>query len=148
MTIGMDRPNMVPAANRDIATVRDPGGGDPAESTAAPVRGPARDSGGGDPAVQDGCFDEEIHAPLRLRICAILAAAKTVEFSAIRDRLGVADSVASKHLSRLEDAGYVHMEKLSTGGRPRTWVSLTPVGRTAFEGHIAALRQIAAGAGW
>ena len=92
-------------------------------------------------------FDEEIHAPIRLRICAIAAAADAVEFSVVRDRLEVADSVVSKHLSRLEAVGYVQLDKLSTGSHPRTWVSLTTRGRGAFEGHIAALRQIAEGAG-
>jgi len=92
-------------------------------------------------------FDEEIHAPVRLRICGILAAAKAVDFATIRDTLGLADSVVSKHVSRLESAGYVHVEKVSDTGRPHTWISLTPKGRTAFAGHIAALQQIATQAG-
>ena len=92
-------------------------------------------------------FDEEIHAPIRLRICGILAAAKAVDFATIRDTLGLADSVVSKHVSRLEAAGYVKVEKISDGGRPRTWISLTPKGRTAFANHIAALQQIAEQAG-
>jgi len=92
-------------------------------------------------------FDEEIHAPIRLRICGILAAAKAVDFATIRDTLGLADSVVSKHVSRLESAGYVSVEKISDGGRPHTWISLTPQGRTAFVSHIAALQQIATSAG-
>jgi len=90
-------------------------------------------------------FDEEIHAPVRLRICGILAAAKAVDFATIRDTLGLADSVVSKHVSRLEGSGYVRVEKISEGGRPHTWISLTDKGRGAFEGHIAALQQIAEG---
>jgi len=92
-------------------------------------------------------FDEEIHAPVRLRICGILAAAKAVDFATIRDTLGLADSVVSKHISRLEAAGYVRVDKISDGGRPHTWISLTPQGRTAFASHIAALQQIASAAG-
>jgi len=92
-------------------------------------------------------FDEEIHAPVRLRICGILAAAKAVDFATIRDTLGLADSVVSKHVSRLESVGYVTVQKISDGGRPHTWISLTPQGRTAFESHIAALKQIAEQAG-
>ena len=92
-------------------------------------------------------FDEEIHAPVRLRICGILAAAKAVDFATIRDTLGLADSVVSKHVSRLESVGYVTVQKISDGGRPHTWISLTPQGRAAFESHIAALKQIAEQAG-
>ena len=88
-------------------------------------------------------FDEEIHAPVRLRICGMLAAAKAVDFATLRDTLGLADSVVSKHLARLEGAGYVALSKVSR----RTWISLTPRGRLAFEGHTAALRQIVGDAG-
>ena len=91
-------------------------------------------------------FDDEIHAPVRLRICGMLAAAKAVDFATIRDTLGLADSVVSKHVARLEDAGYVRVEKIADSGRPRTWISLTEQGRAAFAGHIAALRQIVDGA--
>lgn len=88
-------------------------------------------------------FDETIHAPLRLRACAMLAAADAVEFAAVRDMLGVADSVASKHLKVLVEAGYVELDKPpGQKGRARTWVSLTPAGRAAFAGHLTALRAM------
>ena len=92
-------------------------------------------------------FDEEIHAPVRLRICAALAAVKTVEFATLRDRLDVADSVLSKHLARLETAGYVAITKKTEKSRQRTWAALTPAGRTALAGHLAALRELAEQAG-
>ena len=92
-------------------------------------------------------FDEEIHAPVRLRICGMLAAVTSMDFATIRDTLGLADSVVSKHLARLEGTGYVFIEKIADIGRPRTWISLTRKGRTAFESHIAALQEIATSAG-
>ncbi|MFI6795697.1 transcriptional regulator [Streptosporangium canum] len=55
---------------------------------------------------QDG-FDATIHAPNRLRICALLEPAEQVEFGLVRERLGGSDSVLSKHVSVLMDAGYV-----------------------------------------
>lgn len=86
-------------------------------------------------------FDEVIHAPLRLRACALLAPAESLEFALVRDHLGVADSVASKHLKVLADAGYVELDKpAGQKGRARTWVRLTKDGRRAFDGHLAALR--------
>ncbi|GAA1738890.1 transcriptional regulator [Aeromicrobium alkaliterrae] len=89
-------------------------------------------------------FDDVIHAPLRLRTCAFLDAVTSAEFGAVRDLLGVADSVVSKHVKVLVDAGYVELEKPTGRGRVRTWVHLTPAGRAAYRGHVAALRGITA----
>jgi len=75
----------------------------------------------------------------------MLAGAKAVDFATIRDTLSLADSVVSKHVSRLEDVGYVETEKIVSRGRARTWIRLTDAGRDAFAGHCAALRQIADG---
>ena len=75
----------------------------------------------------------------------MLAAVKQMEFAAVRDALGVADSVVSKHLSRLVDSGYVNSWKTTSAGRSRVWVALTPSGRQAFAAHLEALRLIAAG---
>jgi predicted ArsR family transcriptional regulator len=56
--------------------------------------------------------------------------------------LALADSVRSKHLKALEDAGYVKLDKRRpTVGRPRTWVALTEGGRSAFAGHLAELQR-------
>lgn len=88
-------------------------------------------------------FDEVVHAPHRLRILALLAAvAGQVEFATLRDLLEVADSVLSKHLKVLQDAGYVTLSKPTGRGRVRTWVQLTPAGREAFGAHVAALHAI------
>lgn len=87
-------------------------------------------------------FDELIHAPLRLRICASLSPVQWAEFAPLRDILGVADSVLSKHLKQLVDAGYVSVEKFSKLGRSHTRVALTREGRMAYVGHIEALRSM------
>lgn len=90
-------------------------------------------------------FDEVIHAPHRLRTCALLVGAEQVEFGVIRDHLGVADSVASKHLKALSDAGYIELRKpLGQKGRARTWVALTKSGRSALASHLAALQEMVA----
>ncbi|MEU6998949.1 transcriptional regulator [Nonomuraea sp. NPDC046570] len=91
--------------------------------------------------VEDG-FDATIHAPNRLRICALLEAAEQVEFSLVRDRLGVSDSVLSKHVSVLMEAGYVKQVKAVRETRQRVWLSLTRSGRAAYHAHVAALRAI------
>ncbi|MBC6457247.1 transcriptional regulator [Actinomadura sp. HBU206391] len=87
-------------------------------------------------------FDELIHAPHRLRICAMLAAVDSAEFSVIRDTLGIADSVLSKHVKALQTAGYVTVTKTSGQAHRRTWLALSPEGRRALAGHLAELRRI------
>lgn len=88
-------------------------------------------------------FDEVIHAPNRLRICAALSAVTEAEFSTLRESLGVSDPVISKHLRTLQEAGYVTLTKpTGRGGRVRTWVSLTAAGRRALEAHIAELHRL------
>jgi DNA-binding MarR family transcriptional regulator len=88
-------------------------------------------------------FNEIIHAPHRLRICAMLAAVDTMEFGVIRDELGVADSVLSKHLKVLTEAGYVRLQKpLGLGGKARTWVRITSEGRRALTAHLAELHRL------
>lgn len=88
-------------------------------------------------------FDELIHVPTRLRITAALAAATDLEFSVLEEALGISTSLLSKQLKLLTDAGYVLLEKRPQPfGRPRTWIRLTPTGRTAYLGHVEALRHI------
>ncbi len=90
----------------------------------------------------DAVFDELIHAPKRLRICALLAAATAVEFATLRDALHVADSVLSKHLSTLEAAGYIHTRREARDSRRRVWIALTTSGRAAYDSHVRALHLI------
>ena len=85
-----------------------------------------------------------IHATNRLQICAFLSSMDLAEFGAIRDMLGVADSVTSKHLKVLEQARYVKLSKPIGHGRVKTWVQLTPSGKQAYVSHLAALQQLIA----
>ena len=93
-------------------------------------------------------FDETIHAPLRLKACVQLSTVQQMAFSALRDDLGVADSVLSKQLKVLVDAGYATTTaERGERGRPRKWLRLTRAGRRAFDGHVAALRDLTGEAG-
>lgn len=89
-----------------------------------------------------GGFDPLVHAPHRLQICAILDTVDKVEFAFLRDQLGVSESVLSKQVKALEDAGYVKVSKGAREGRVRTWASFTRAGTAAYRGHVAALRAI------
>jgi DNA-binding MarR family transcriptional regulator len=96
--------------------------------------------------VSEAAFDELIHAPLRLQICAMLSPVRSLPFSDIRDSLEISDSVLSKHLSALAGAGYVDVSRVRANSRSRRQVTLTHAGRTALRGHLAALQAIAAAA--
>ena len=87
-------------------------------------------------------FDELIHPSTRLSLVALLAAADWAEFGFLRDQLALSDSALSKQLSTLEEAGYVHIERLLRDGRRRVRARLTDTGAAAFQGHVAALREI------
>ena len=88
-------------------------------------------------------FDAVIHPPPRLQICGLLAAVDDMEFGAVRDSVGVSDSVLSKHVKQLEEARYVKVSKATRASRQRTNLSLTGPGRQAFAAHVAELRRIA-----
>ena len=95
-------------------------------------------------------FDEIIHQPTRLRIMAALAAMdgpESVDFTYLRDVLGLSDGNLGSHLSKLEEAGYVKVEKEFVDRKPRTFLSATHRGRGAFEDHVAALEKLVRGGG-
>lgn len=96
--------------------------------------------------VSRAAFDELIHSPLRLQICAMLAPVQSLPFAEVRDSLEISDSVLSKHLSVLGEAGYVKVARVRANSRSRRQVTLTRPGRAALQGHLAALQEIVAAA--
>ncbi|MFE7760466.1 transcriptional regulator [Streptomyces sp. NPDC057438] len=91
-------------------------------------------------------FDELIHPATRLSVVALLAATEWADFAFVRDSLSLSDSALSKQLHTLQEAGYLELHKEGGGRKRRTRVRLTDHGRTAFEGHVCALRSIVEGA--
>lgn len=89
-------------------------------------------------------LDPVIHAPVRLQLCVILSATDEAEFALLREETGVSDSVLSKQLRQLEEAGYVAVRKATVASRQRTWVSLTAAGRRALRGYLRTLAQLTA----
>ena len=87
-------------------------------------------------------LDPLIHAPTRLQLVTTLSAVSEAEFATLRTLLEVSDSVLSKHISALVDAGYLRSRKSSHAGRRTTWIALTDTGRKALRSHIAALRRL------
>ncbi|MCS7179523.1 MAG: transcriptional regulator [Anaerolineae bacterium] len=90
-------------------------------------------------------LDPVIHQPTRLRIMAALVSLNEgdkADFIFLRDLLGLTDGNLSVHLQRLEEAGYVRIEKTFVGRRPKTWVWATAEGREAFAAYIDVLENI------
>lgn len=93
-------------------------------------------------------LDQLIHQPVRLRIMSALATVgpeTQVEFTYLRDLLKLTDGNLGSHLRRLEDAGYVRLDKTFVERKPRTFIEATAVGRDAFLTHVAALEEVIRG---
>lgn len=90
-------------------------------------------------------FEPLLQAPARLQIMAVLAQAQQAEFARLKELTQTSDSVTSKHLAGLADAGFIQVRKAAVEGRQRTWASLTRTGRRAFDDHVAALQRIVSG---
>jgi len=90
-------------------------------------------------------FEPLLQAAARLQTMAVLAQAQQVEFARLKELTGSSDSVMSKHLAALADAGFIKLKKAAADGRQRTWAHATRAGRKAFRDHVAALQSILAG---
>ncbi len=89
-----------------------------------------------------GEIDKLIHEPARLMIVANLSVVESADFTFLMNRTGLTWGNLSSHLSKLEDAGYVEMEKTFVGKRPYTLVRLTGNGRSAFQTYRETMAQI------
>jgi DNA-binding MarR family transcriptional regulator len=96
----------------------------------------------GKPFMSAPLLNQIIHAPNRLQICAFLEPLEEAEFVVLRDYLEISDSVLSKQIKILEEAGYIQLTKRVESGRQRTWVALTKEGYKAFQSYIKELRKI------
>ena len=87
-------------------------------------------------------LDPVLHEPGRLAIVSVLAAAPKQTFTELRDALGMTDGNLSVHLQKLEEKGYVAIDKRFVGRRPQTSVKLTAPGRGAFTRYLDHLEVI------
>jgi len=90
-------------------------------------------------------LNETIHQPVRLRIMAALMtleAGSEVDFATLRTLLQVTDGNLGAHLRKLEEAGYIAVNKTFVERKPRTFVAVTTEGRKVFQEHVSALESI------
>jgi DNA-binding MarR family transcriptional regulator len=87
-------------------------------------------------------IDEVIHGRVRLGVMAYLAASDIAEFNELKAKLGATDGTLSVHLRKLEEAGYIAIEKTFRDRRPLTRARLTAGGRKAFKRYLDALGKL------
>ena len=86
-----------------------------------------------------GQIDEVIHGRMRLGIMVYLAENEVAEFNELKQVLEATQGNLSIHMRKLEEAGYVAIEKTYAGRKGLTRIHLTPRGRQAFATYVEAL---------
>ena len=99
------------------------------------------------PPFDIGKIDEVIHGRLRLGIMAYLANAEVADFNELKAVLQATQGNLSIHLRKLEDAGYIAIDKSFLNRKPLTQARLTPAGRQAFAAYLDAIGKLVDGAG-
>jgi DNA-binding transcriptional ArsR family regulator len=92
-----------------------------------------------------GGIDEVIHGRLRLGIMAYLADVEVADFTELKTLLDATQGNLSIHLRKLEDAGYVAIDKSFLGRKPLTRARMTDAGRLAFATYLEAIGKLVAG---
>ena len=87
-------------------------------------------------------IDQVIHAPARLMALTYLYVVESVDFVFLKNMTGLTWGNLSTHLTKLEDAGYIAINKEFKGKKPHTTISLTKQGRTAFREYKKSLQQV------
>ncbi len=87
-------------------------------------------------------IDRLIHEPARFQVLALLYVIESADFTFIMNQLGLTWGNLSAHITKLEDGGYVAVEKGFKGKRPQTMLSLTKEGRKAFQAYRQTMKQM------
>lgn len=90
-------------------------------------------------------FDRLIHEPARLMILATLAVVESADFLFVMRQTGLTFGNLSSHMSKLEEAGYIEVEKRFVGKKPNTLLRLTTSGRQAFDDYRRQMEQVLGG---
>jgi DNA-binding MarR family transcriptional regulator len=98
-----------------------------------------------DDSFNASALDEVIHGKLRLAIMAYLSAVSEASFTEVKARTEASDGNLSVHMRKLEEAGYVNVDKSFVGRRPRTTLKLTAKGRKAWIAYLDELRRLTGG---
>ena len=86
--------------------------------------------------------DRLVHEPARMRIVALLYVLESADYTFVMRQTGLTWGNLSTHLTKLEEAGYVAIEKGFQGKKPHTMVRLTREGRAAFRRYKKNMQQV------
>lgn len=95
-----------------------------------------------EPPLDYRAIDDLIHGRVRLAIMAYLSSAEAADFATLREKTGVTDGNLSTHLTKLEQGGYVRLEKQFRDKRPLTTAHLTEEGRAAWIAYLDRMRDM------
>lgn len=90
-------------------------------------------------------LDPLIHAPIRLAILTVLISVKEADFTYLKEAANTTDGNLSTHLSKLEEAGYIRIEKKFVGKKPKTTCMIAAKGREAYLKYIESLKSYLGG---
>jgi len=91
-------------------------------------------------------LDPVVHGKLRLALLSLLVGVEEADFTWLRDKTGSTDGNLGAQMLKLEEAGYVAMQKRFAGRKPQTLYRMTPAGRKALAAYVAALKSLLNGA--
>lgn len=87
-------------------------------------------------------IDRLVHEPARLMLMALLYVVKSADFIFLMNQTGLTWGNLSAHMTKLEEAGYIEVEKSFKGRRPNTMLRLTEAGREAFRAYRQTMKQV------
>lgn len=87
-------------------------------------------------------IDDVIHGRVRLAVMAYLSGAGSADFNELKAKIGGTDGNLSVHIRKLEEAGYIRVEKKFAGRRPLTICHLTKKGREAWIAYIKRMEAL------
>jgi DNA-binding MarR family transcriptional regulator len=90
-------------------------------------------------------IDDVIHGRIRLGVMAYLSSAGAADFSELKQKLQTTDGNLSVHLRKLEDAGFIVIDKSFQGRKPLTRARMTESGRIAFIAYLDAMQGLVTG---
>ena len=82
-----------------------------------------------------------IHEPARLMLMSLLSAVSSADYTFLMSNTGLTWGNLSSHLMKLEESGYIEIEKSFVGKKPRTMVTLSREGKRAFETYIRTMKN-------
>ena len=87
-------------------------------------------------------LDQIIHAPARLNIIMLLYVVESLDYVFLKNQTGLSWGNLATHLGKLEEAGYVQINKGYQGKKPHSMIQLTSQGRSAFKEYKSTFQQL------